>query len=226
MDIFEQWLEEERSYLQGLSTEPIWEMLEMEYLQKLTDWKASQAAYDAMGKEQIFVNSGAGEDQVRGSMGYKALKGTVSMAKRQHTGERKDQDFAAVCDLEERLGIEEQWTPDSEQWVQAESLVGRQQYQWCLDELEALVVSHMFELMKMNMSQTGYKLCQYIAKALSQWSKAVKTALDRYNSAAKAMKPLCPTLKWEQVIKYVFLTDFDLLCESHEDIHDCLWSHL
>ncbi|KAF9439598.1 hypothetical protein P691DRAFT_616596, partial [Macrolepiota fuliginosa MF-IS2] len=48
-----------------------------------------------------------------------------------------------------------QWAEDSPEYYQAAELVSRQCYQHCLDELEALVVSHVFELTKMNMSQTG-----------------------------------------------------------------------
>ena len=41
---------------------------------------------------------------------------------------------------------------------------------------------------------TGYKLCKHIAKALSAWSQAIRTALDRYNDAASAMTPKKPLL--------------------------------
>jgi hypothetical protein len=40
--IFEQWLEEERVYLEGLHKEPIAEPLEMEYYQKLVNLRASK----------------------------------------------------------------------------------------------------------------------------------------------------------------------------------------
>lgn len=40
--IFEQWREEERAYLQGLSQEPLQETLEMEYYQKLVNLSASR----------------------------------------------------------------------------------------------------------------------------------------------------------------------------------------
>lgn len=69
--------------------------------------------------------------------------------------EAADCDLAAVRDLEVELDIRQRWTADSEQWKAAAILVGRRRYQHRLDELEGLVVSRMFELMKMNMSQTG-----------------------------------------------------------------------
>jgi hypothetical protein len=45
--------------------------------------------------------------------------------------------------------------PTSAEWRAASELVGRRRYQRCLDNLEGLIVSRMFELTKMNMSQTG-----------------------------------------------------------------------
>ena len=40
--VFAEWLEEEQVYLKGLVKEPIWEMLEMEYYQKLVNFNASE----------------------------------------------------------------------------------------------------------------------------------------------------------------------------------------
>lgn len=58
--------------------------------------------------------------------------------------------------LKQKLGLENnQWTEASPEYQQAAVLVSRRRYQRCLDELEALVVSRVFELTKMNMSQTG-----------------------------------------------------------------------
>jgi hypothetical protein len=42
VEVFAQWLEEEREYLKGLSMEPIRETQEMEYYQKLVNLQASE----------------------------------------------------------------------------------------------------------------------------------------------------------------------------------------
>ena len=39
---FQGWLLEERTYLKNLQKEPLQEMLEMEYLQKLLDWHGAE----------------------------------------------------------------------------------------------------------------------------------------------------------------------------------------
>jgi hypothetical protein len=47
------------------------------------------------------------------------------------------------------------WTSERPEWQAAAIKVGKHRYQQCLDSLEGLIVSRMFELTKMNMSQTG-----------------------------------------------------------------------
>lgn len=57
----------------------------------------------------------------------------------------------------------------------------------------------------------GYKLRKHIAKALQTRSKTIRTALGRYNAAATSLDPPRRTLKWEEVVEFTFLSDFDLL---------------
>ena len=42
VNVFAEWLQEEREYLKGLSTEPIRKTQEMEYYQKLVNLQASE----------------------------------------------------------------------------------------------------------------------------------------------------------------------------------------
>lgn len=56
-------------------------------------------------------------------------------------------------------------------------------------------------------------------------SQAIKTALAQYNAAAKSLHPPKPELKWEQVVKYTFLSEFNFLhCACHEDISSKPWA--
>jgi hypothetical protein len=74
-----------------------------------------------------------------------------------HAREQLGKALDKVHDLERVLEIlpGERWVPGSTQWNKAATLFIHQHYQSCLDELESLVVSWLFELTKMNMSQTG-----------------------------------------------------------------------
>jgi hypothetical protein len=52
----------------------------------------------------------------------------------------------------------------------------------------------------------------------------VKTTLASYNTAAAALNEPRNPLTWEQVVEYAFLSDFDLLHDGRNDIHEELWA--
>jgi hypothetical protein len=131
--------------------------------------------------------------------------------KHRHALENRDKDLPVVQELEIKLGVNTRWQTADPQWKAAAIMVGKRRYQRVLDELEGLVVSRMFELTKMNMSQTGaifllclyilliqafigYKLRKHIATVLRARSLAIRNSLDRYNTAASALSPACPNL--------------------------------
>lgn len=74
---------------------------------------------------------------------------------RRHAQEVEAKDLIVVQNLEVRMGVLRRWGPADNEWRQAAEMVGKRRYQRCLDSLEGLVVARMFELTKMNMSQTG-----------------------------------------------------------------------
>ncbi|KAF8193181.1 hypothetical protein K438DRAFT_1969669 [Mycena galopus ATCC 62051] len=51
----------------------------------------------------------------------------------------------------------------------------------------------------------------HIAKALKARSKAIRNALNRYNTAAEVLDPPGRLLTWAEVVDYTFLSDFDIL---------------
>ncbi|KAJ7193402.1 hypothetical protein C8J57DRAFT_1443785 [Mycena rebaudengoi] len=101
---------------------------------------------------------------------------------------------------EEFMAIEIRWLPTSDEWAAAAYLVSTKRYRTALSRLERLVIQRMFELTKMNMSQTGYKLRKHIAKALQARSQAVRSALVSYNDAAASLATPARKLSWSEVI--------------------------
>ncbi|KAG6852084.1 hypothetical protein C0991_003278 [Blastosporella zonata] len=172
-ETFEQWLKEEREYLDGLSREPMQEMLQMEYYQKLVNLAASQRALDAASAAWLIITP-----EMQGKRNYTMSKET----ERHHAIENHKKDLKIVQALEAKLGI------------------------------------------AMNISQMGYKLRKHIGNALKVRSQAVRTALEKYNAAAKALIPPRPQLSWDLVVEYAFLADFDLLSDTREDIHERPWA--
>ncbi|KAG1888193.1 hypothetical protein F4604DRAFT_1877353 [Suillus subluteus] len=134
-----------------------------------------------------------------------------------HAVEDHERNSKLVQALECKLEIMTRWTPADADWQRVGRLVAHRKYQ-------RLVVACIFELSKMNRAGTGYKLHKHIAKALQTRSVAIKTALNTYNTIAEAMHPPHQMLKWEEVMEYAFLADFDLLCNTHADISERPWS--
>jgi hypothetical protein len=77
---------------------------------------------------------------------------------RRHALELQKRDLTAVQVLENKLNIAQQWEQGSFEWQAAAERVTMRTYQRCVDVLEGLVVARMFELTKMNRSQTGMSL--------------------------------------------------------------------
>ncbi|KAI5986552.1 hypothetical protein EDC04DRAFT_2873517 [Pisolithus marmoratus] len=147
--IFHRWLEEEKKHLEGLSHEPMEEMLQMEYWQRL-------------GKLEIT------EDNIANN--FPSNTTTYSGDTRNY-----NKDLLLVQELEHKLDISLCWVPEDKEWQNAGHLVANQEYCHALDNLESLVVAQLFELTKMNKAGTGYKLWKHIAKALQTHSAAIKT---------------------------------------------------
>lgn len=57
-------------------------------------------------------------------------------------------------------------------------------------------------------------------------SKAIRTALKKYNDLAAKMDPPAPILQWKDVMNYAFIGEFDLLhhAYSHDNISQRLWA--
>ncbi|KAG1854936.1 hypothetical protein DFJ58DRAFT_716274 [Suillus subalutaceus] len=131
---------------------------------------------------------------------------------------------AMASHLEIQLGIEKQWEIGSEHYNRFRQEASLLNYQTALDELERLVVMRLFELSKLSLSGTGYKLRQQISKALQCRSEAIRNALGQYNTQATALVPPRPQLTWKDIVEYSFLGKFDLLRQSRSDIRSLDWT--
>ncbi|KAJ7102996.1 hypothetical protein C8R43DRAFT_1092256 [Mycena crocata] len=210
-DTFKQWLEREKEVLQTLSSEPLEETLQMEYWQKLVNLDEQTNRMNAVLGVAVPRLSA---DPTAANYTEEARATRRLEAQRRHAIELRDKLMDAVHDLESRLSIAVRWERDSPQWIETGIM------------LQALIISRMFELTKMNMSGTGYKLRKHITKALQSRSRAVKTALTNYNTAAASLQPPRAALTWEQVVEYTFLSDFDLLLvrDGRDDIRRETWA--
>ncbi|KAI5985463.1 hypothetical protein EDD15DRAFT_2175880 [Pisolithus albus] len=220
VSVFSAWLLEENEYLASRSREPEEETLQMEYWQKLVNLDASRHLGDLAWTVATPCSTRT-SSFVQRDIAATTRKETM----RRHAMENFEKDLRMVQDLEVKLGITKRWVPEDEEWQTAGRLVANRKYQRCLDQLESLIVARIFELSKMNQAGTGYKLRKHIAKALKARSAAIRTALDRFNTAARACSPPRRQLTFEEVVEYTFLADFDLLRNAtREDISQRPWA--
>ncbi|KAJ6469111.1 hypothetical protein DFH09DRAFT_1254063 [Mycena vulgaris] len=138
--------------------------------------------------------------------------------------EKMEKDLDGVLELEAALDVVERWTTASPKWVATTMAIKKRKYQLALDALELLIVERIFELTKINQSQTGYKMRKHIAKALQARSKAVRSAIEQYNAAAVTLDPPMAMLTWEQVVEYAFLADFDILRDTRAEVQSRPWT--
>ncbi|KAJ3801065.1 hypothetical protein GGU11DRAFT_842471 [Lentinula aff. detonsa] len=217
VDTFNQWLEEEKDYLSGLKKEPAEETVQMEYYKKLVKLEDAELKLVAATREWVSYTPG----NISQAFGRADQTRRIETL-RQHAIENRNDLKKEVQTLEVQLGVKDRWTSGSEDWEKAKKMVAMAKYQRALDKLEGLVVARLFELTKLNMSRTGYKLRTHIANALKARSQAIRTAVTTYNDAAAELGR--PQLTWDQVIEYSFLSDFDLLRDARRDVRSELWS--
>ncbi|KAJ7174442.1 hypothetical protein C8R46DRAFT_892382, partial [Mycena filopes] len=215
---FDVWLVEEREWLESKKAQASKEVvtLEMDYVQKLVNLSASQT--------KLMLLKSAARASEAGAPNYDPAK--VASAKRVlwHAAEIRDKDLEAVIALEERLEVDERWTTARPEWIAAAKALKEKKFRDALDSLEVLIVQRIFELTKVNQSETGYKMRRHISQALQSRSEAVKNALHRYNVAALALDPAPPQLSWDDVVEYVFLADFEFLRVTDGELNNKPWA--
>ncbi|KAJ7355230.1 hypothetical protein DFH08DRAFT_912373 [Mycena albidolilacea] len=179
----------------------------VESVDRFTEWLAEETTYLEGLKSAPKTNNETLE------MEYVQKLVNLSASQR-HVQEKMEKDLERMQELEELLEIEERWITVSSKWTATVNEIKKRKYHLTLDVLELLIVERIFELTKMNQSQTGYKMCKHIAKALQARSKAVKNAIERYNDVAAALDLPMRSVSWEQVVEYAFVVDFDILRET------------
>ncbi|KAJ3992007.1 hypothetical protein F5050DRAFT_1715629 [Lentinula boryana] len=217
-----QFLEEERLYLESRRHTPEHETLTSSYYLALVKLSNCQ---ERLGRARRTFRGGLG-----GSTGgsAKPSDGDLFLTEREMSNEQEMEAklLLDVQSLEERLGLrrDQRWVKGSKDWKNAETLVYMSKYQKALDRLEGLIIARIFELSRMNVSGTGYKMRQHIGHAMQKRSTAIISALESYNEAAAKLKPPRKLLSWEDVLNYTYLSEFDFLRDMRSDVRDCIWA--
>ncbi|CAE6465247.1 unnamed protein product [Rhizoctonia solani] len=129
-----------------------------------------------------------------------------------------------VARIEQDHEISPRWTPESPEWKAAVEREALESYHSALRNLESLVVQRLRELEKTHSAGTGYKARQQITKAIYRREKAIHTALDKYNEAARQLKPPRPPIKFSELSDHAYVGDFDFLRFSEHGAQDATCS--
>ncbi|KAG1900180.1 uncharacterized protein F5891DRAFT_1128625 [Suillus fuscotomentosus] len=219
-DDFVRFLDEEQKYLDDLKQPPAEDRIRIRYVETLdelaerrSDWdSARQAANNAL--TELPASSLV---QINQALTVARIRVDSSYAKLQHAE-------ALVAHMESQLGVDARWEIGGEEYscFKEEASLGK--YRAALNDLERLVVMRLFELSKLSLSGTGYKLRQQISKALQRRSEAICKAIARYNVQAVALNPPCDKISWKDIADYTFLGEFDLLQHSRSDVRSDDWA--
>ncbi|RDX50672.1 hypothetical protein OH76DRAFT_1455223 [Lentinus brumalis] len=144
--------------------------------------------------------------------------------RRRHLHDRVDRLSAEVASIEADYNIETRWQPTDFLYRQTVDYIATRQYQRALGKLQRLVILRLFELQKLNIARTGYKVRTYLAKSLQRRCKAIRRAVEEYNVAARELQPPRPTVDWDKVSHYSFIEEFSLLQDTRNDIRSKPWA--
>ncbi|THU80673.1 hypothetical protein K435DRAFT_823619 [Dendrothele bispora CBS 962.96] len=213
-------LDEEKEFLLAMKKQPIVETVEIEYFHVLLDLEKTREQLTTA--TQAFLGCGLDVPQLTAGLSKEEkkrrrqdIKGIEKTAK-----DLRELEMKLIRDrqvLETKLDVKTTWTKDCSDWVRVETMANMFGYQKALDRLEA-VVARIFELGKAHVAGTGYKMQKHLLSAIRERSKAIQTAIEAYNKAARALDPPKPQLSWSDIMDYTFLSEFDILRHTREDI--------
>ncbi|KAE9385580.1 hypothetical protein BT96DRAFT_949735 [Gymnopus androsaceus JB14] len=212
---FFDWLEEEGNYLQSLTKTLPSETLEMEYVLKLESLDACQSRLEKV--HQVWK-----EYQPSSINEAAATRSLETKHRNEQENERKL--IADAQALEHKLGLQLRWKQGSKEWEAAKKLVKEREYRKALDKLEGLLVARIFEMTRLNVAGTGYKMCKHLGNALKARSKSIQSAIEVYNAAACSLSPPRQQLSWDQILESSFLSEFDILRDACDDVREKKWA--
>ncbi|RDB30732.1 hypothetical protein Hypma_005887 [Hypsizygus marmoreus] len=216
-------IDDERQYFEGLGKEPEDDLHAIAYVELLEELRTIEAKYEdasSLFRTQTPQDYHFLSPELSYSQGLSETRRADTA--RRHLSEWQDTILQEVIQLEVRMNIETRWTPTSSEYQKTAQYMVNRKYEKALDNLQRLVIQRLFELHKLNLSQTGYRARTHIAKSLQTRSKAIRNAVKHYNAAAIPLNR--PTLDWSKVSHYSFLDEFNLLRDTRSNVHEKPWA--
>ncbi|KAG1857139.1 hypothetical protein F4604DRAFT_1883080 [Suillus subluteus] len=172
-----QFLKDEHDYLDGLK-------LHQSGTNSDVAWKVGNNALTSIPTGSLGeINNALTQAQIHVDSSYVKLQHTEGL----------------VTHIETQLAVDQRWEIDGPEYqhLKEEACLGK--YRTALDELERLVVMRLFELSKLSLLGTGYKLHWQIGKVLQHCSDAIHNTINRYNTQAAALNPPHSKISWKDI---------------------------
>ncbi|KAI0362962.1 hypothetical protein BV20DRAFT_959256 [Pilatotrama ljubarskyi] len=215
--------EEEREYFATLTDEDSWDVHAVAYvevLQQLHAFNATARFFAAVQQDYHWTPPESGPTVYAADLSVTRKLETA----RRLLNEKIDNLSADAVRWEDRLGISRRWQPGDREYDETLKYIASRRYHQALGKLQRLVVQRLFELHKLNLSQTAYRVRSFIAKNLQKRCKAIRRAVDEYNRAAAELSPPRPALDWSKVSHFSFIEEFTLLQDTRNDLRGKRWA--
>lgn len=198
----EEWEQDEKKYFSQLGDEEEYDLQAMTYVELLQQLKSLEdQRYATTGRLfHIIDPSNASQYNRNSSSTSKTEK------RREAIIDRYDRLDVEIGQLEAQMNIprQDRWTPANPKYVEAEKYMHERKYHRALDKLQKLVVLRLFELHKLNLSQTGeFSLTHCISRLHSthyQAIRCVRISRSRFRRAAKPSRRQSKRItKWPRI---------------------------
>ncbi|KAG6875317.1 hypothetical protein C0993_009823, partial [Termitomyces sp. T159_Od127] len=185
----ENWRLDEKQYFLTLEEH----LLKIAYVERLRDLREAEEKYKSANTRFLISTPNDASTETYASVLSATWKQETEL---HHADKCHDQLTRDVILLEEKLGIsrEQCWMFCSPEFLEISKYISQQTYEKAVDKLQKLVIQHLFELQKLNLSYTAYKMQSHIAKSLQTHCQAICNMVAAYNKAALALDPPKPTL--------------------------------
>lgn len=203
-ETLEEWAREEREFFATLGEEEEFDVRRVAYIELLQQLRELEPQLARASSSFIAYNPHQNDPSYK-----KQLSETRRLeTNRRHAIDKYNRISLEICQLEAALDIPMRWTPLDPEYIEATTHIRERKYARALDKLQKLVIQRLFELHKLNIAQTGtspsdlrrselmcrtaYKMRTHLSKSLQVHCKAIRKAVDAYNTAAAALNPPRP----------------------------------
>ncbi|KAI0746795.1 hypothetical protein C8Q80DRAFT_1220069 [Daedaleopsis nitida] len=205
-------------YFDNLRDEAPWDLHAIAYVEALQELGATSKFLTSAPPEYTWLSPNSGPTDYYGD-----ASATVRLeGRRRELDERVTRLTSQVIAMEVQMNITVRWRPGDKEYEETARYIDTRRYQQALGRLQRLVIQRLFELHRLNVAQTAYRMRTQIAKSLQKRSKAIRTAVKQLNSAGAAIGR--PPVDFDAVTHYGFLEEFTLLQDTRNDIRSKPWA--